>query len=259
MRKYVSEFVGTLVLVAMGCGVAMLVGTEAASGAGYALTALAFGLAVVAMAYSIGNISGCHVNPAISLGAFIRGDMGAKDFLGYVVAQLLGGFAGALLLMTIFNWGGITDMTGCYAANGLAGVGGSPAAGLLVEVVLTFIFVMVFLGVTSEEFAHGNVAGLVIGLSLTLVHLFGIGLTGTSVNPARSLGPAIVAMMAGNAVPMSSVWVFIFAPLLGAGLATFVYRGLEGRAEWGSAGPASPTTEPPIASRVDDKDRTAIL
>lgn len=231
MRKYASEFVGTMVLVIMGCGTAMLVGTDSANGAGYLLTALAFGLAVVAMAYSIGNISGGHVNPAISLAALIRGDMGAKDFAGYVVAQVLGGLVGALLLMAIFGLGGVSDATGAFASNGLAGVGGNAAAGLLVEVVLSFIFVMVFLGATSKKFTHGNAAGLVIGLSLTLVHILGIGLTGTSVNPARSLGPAIAALATGNAAPMGSVWVFIVAPLVGSALAALVYKGLESREE----------------------------
>lgn len=227
MKKYIAEFIGTMVLVTMGCGTAMLVGCDAAAGSGYLLTALAFGLSIVAMAYSIGNISGCHVNPAVSLGVFMRGGISSKDFIGYVVAQVLGAFAGALLLFGIFAMGGVTDQTGGLGTNGLAGVNGNPIAGLLVEIVLTFIFVLNILGVTSPKFKHGSFAGLIIGLTLTFVHIFGIGLTGTSVNPARSFGPAIVCLFSGNFAPLASVWVFIVGPLIGAFLAAIVYGLLE--------------------------------
>lgn len=224
MKKYVAEFIGTMVLVTMGCGTAMLVGCDAANGCGYILTALAFGLSIVAMAYSIGNISGCHVNPAVSLGVFLNGGIDAKDFAGYVVAQILGALVGAALLALIWSAGGVTDMTGGFGTNGLSGVSGSAAAGCVVEIVLTFIFVLVILGVTSEKFQHGSFAGLIIGLSLTFCHILGIGLTGTSVNPARSIGPAIVAAISGNAAPLSSLWVFIVAPLVGAALAAMVHK-----------------------------------
>lgn len=224
MKKYVAEFIGTMVLVTMGCGTAMLVGCDAANGCGYILTALAFGLSIVAMAYSIGNISGCHVNPAVSLGVFLNGGIDAKDFAGYVVAQILGALVGAALLALIWSAGGVTDMTGGFGTNGLSGVSGSAAAGCVVEIVLTFIFVLVILGVTSEKFQHGSFAGLIIGLSLTFCHILGIGLTGTSVNPARSIGPAIVAAVSGNAAPLSSLWVFIVAPLVGAALAAMVHK-----------------------------------
>ncbi|MBR6424765.1 MAG: aquaporin [Oscillospiraceae bacterium] len=227
MKKLVAEFIGTCVLVTLGCGTAMLVGCDAASGCGYVLTALAFGLVIVAMAYSIGNISGCHINPAVSLGVLMSGGMSVKDFVGYVIAQILGALAGAGLLAAIFGLGGVTDMTGGFGSNGLAGVGGSAAAGLLVEIVLTFIFVMAILGVTSKKAGHGSFAGLVIGLTLVLVHILGIGLTGTSVNPARSIGPAIVAAIAGNADPIKALWVFIVGPLVGAALAALVYKVLE--------------------------------
>ena len=227
MKKYIAEFIGTLVLVVVGCGTAMLVGCDAAAGSGYLLTALAFGLVIVAMAYSIGNISGCHINPAVSLAVLMTGGMSVSDFVGYVVAQVLGALAGAGLLAAIWTLGGVTDMTGGFGSNGLAGVGGSAVAGLLVEVVLTFIFVMAILGVTSSKAGHGSFGGLVIGLSLVLVHILGIGLTGTSVNPARSIGPAIVAALAGNAEPLASLWVFIVGPLVGAALAAVVYRYLE--------------------------------
>ncbi len=227
MKKLIAEFIGTAVLVTLGCGTAMLVGCNAANGGGYILTALAFGLVIVGMAYCIGNISGCHINPAVSLGVLMSGGMTVKEFIGYVVAQCLGALAGAGLLAAIFGLGDVTDMTGGFGSNGLAGVGGSVVAGLLVEVVLTFIFVLTILGVTSKKAGHGSFGGLVIGLTLTLVHILGIGLTGTSVNPARSIGPAIVAAITGNSDPIACVWVFIVAPLVGAALAAVVYKYLE--------------------------------
>ena len=229
MKKYIAEFIGTFVLVTVGCGTAMLVGCDAASGSGYLLTALAFGLSIVAMAYSIGNISGCHINPAVSLAMLIDGQMTTKDFAGYVVAQCLGALCGSGVLAAIFSLGGVTDQTGALGSNSLSGVNGSAIAGLLVEIVLTFIFVMAIMGVTSSKAGHGSFGGLVIGLSLVLVHILGIGLTGTSVNPARSIGPAIVAAIMGNTEPLSCVWVFIVGPLVGGALASVVYRYLEGK------------------------------
>ncbi|MCR4815457.1 MAG: aquaporin [Lachnospiraceae bacterium] len=225
MKKFIAEFIGTCVLVTLGCGTAMLTGCE--HWGGYLATALAFGLVIVGMAYCVGNISGCHINPAVSLAVFINGGISLKDFFGYIVSQCLGALAGAGLLAAIFGLGGITDATGGFGSNGLAGVNGSIFAGLLVEVVLTFIFVLTILGVTSKKGNHGSFGGLIIGLTLVLVHLFGIGLTGTSVNPARSIGPAIVAAIAGNASPIISVWVFIVGPLVGAVIAAFVYKFLE--------------------------------
>ncbi len=227
MKKYLAEAIGTCILVTLGCGTAMLVGCDAANGGGYILTALAFGLAIVATAYCIGNISGCHVNPAVSLGVLLSGGMKAGEFVGYVIAQCIGALGGAGLLAAIFGLGGVKDMTGGFGTNGLGGVGGNVWAGLLVEVVLTFIFVLCILGVTSKKAKHGSFGGLIIGLTLTGVHILGIGLTGTSVNPARSLGPAIVAAIAGNPAPLACVWVFIVAPLVGAALAALVYNALE--------------------------------
>lgn len=227
MKKLVSEFIGTLVLVVMGCGTAMLVGCNAALGGGYVLTALAFGLVIVGMAYCVGNISGCHINPAVSLGVLMSGGMKVKEFIGYVIAQCAGALAGAGLLAAIFSLGKVKDMTGGFGSNGLAGVGGSAVAGLLVEIVLTFIFVLTILGVTSKKAGHGSFGGLVIGLTLTLVHILGIGLTGTSVNPARSFGPALVALFNGNGAPIEALWVFIVGPFVGAALAALVYKFLE--------------------------------
>ncbi|MBR6308314.1 MAG: aquaporin [Lachnospiraceae bacterium] len=227
MKKYIAEFIGTCVLVTLGCGTAMLVGCDAASGSGYLLTALAFGLVIVGMAYCVGNISGCHINPAVSLGVLLNGGMTGKDFCGYVIAQCLGALTGSGVLAAIFSLGGVTDKTGGFGSNGLAGVSGSVAAGLLVEIVLTFIFVLTILGVTSKKAGHGSFGGLIIGLTLTLVHILGIGLTGTSVNPARSFGPAIVAAIAGNTDPIQSLFVFIVGPLVGAAIAAFTYKALE--------------------------------
>ncbi|MDD3306246.1 MAG: aquaporin [Acetobacterium sp.] len=226
-KKYLSEFIGTAVLVIMGCGTAMLVGTDAANGSGYILTALAFGLVIVGMAYCVGNISGCHINPAVSLSVLMTGGITVSEFIGYVISQCLGALAGAGILAAIFNLGGVLDMTGGFGSNGLSGVNGSVSAGLLVEIVLTFIFAMTILGVTSKKAGHGSFGGLIIGLTLVLVHILGIGLTGTSVNPARSIGPAIVAALAGNTAPITSIWIFIIAPLVGAALAAVVYNYLE--------------------------------
>ena len=227
MKKYVAECIGTMTLVVLGCGTAMLVGCDAVLGGGYILTAFAFGLSIVAMAYSIGNISGCHINPAVSLGVLLSGRMSTKDFVYYVIAQCIGALIGAQLLASIFVMGNVPDMTGGLGTNGLAGVNGNAAAGILVEVVLTFIFVINILGVTSPKANHGSFGGLVIGLTLVGVHILGIGLTGTSVNPARSFGPAIIALTGGNSAPFECLPVFIVGPLVGAALAALVYRALE--------------------------------
>ncbi len=227
MKKWIAEFIGTMVLVVMGCGTAMLVGCSAMLGGGYILTALAFGLVIVGMAYCVGNISGCHINPAVSLGVLMSGGMSVKGFIAYVIAQCVGALTGASLLAVIFHLGGVVDMTGGFGSNGLSGVGNSAIAGLLVEVVLTFIFVLTILGVTSKKAGHGSFGGLIIGLTLTLVHILGIGLTGTSVNPARSFGPALVALINGNSAPIGALWVFIVGPFVGAALAALTYKFLE--------------------------------
>lgn len=220
MKKYVAELLGTFVLVFIGCGTTMLAGCDSEYGTGYLLTALAFGLALTGMAYCIGSISGCHINPAVSLALYMRGDLNLVQFAFYAVSQCLGGIIGASLLAAIFKLGDITDMTEAYGANGLAGVNGNVMAALLVEIILTFVFVLIILGVTSRKSRHGSFVGLIIGLSLTLVHIFGIKLTGTSVNPARSIGPALFA----GKEALSYLWIFIVGPFAGAALATLVYR-----------------------------------
>ena len=211
MKKYIAELIGTFVLVFFGCGTAAVVGCSSENGTGYLLTALAFGLVIVAMAYSIGNISGCHVNPAVSIGMLVSGKMTVKDFVGYLVAQFIGATAGAAVLMAFVG------RESGLGANGL--YNGSVGLSFLIEVILTFVFVIAILGVTSKD-SNSATAGLVIGLTLTLVHILGISFTGTSVNPARSFGPALLA--GGEA--LSCLWVFLLAPLVGGALAAVVYK-----------------------------------
>lgn len=220
-RKFFAEFIGTAVLVILGCGTAMVTGCE--EWGGYVATALAFGLVIVGMAYCVGNVSGCHINPAVSLGVLLTGGMTFGQFIGYVVSQCLGATAGAGVLAAIWKLGDIQDKTGGFGSNGVGSLNGSVWAGILVEVVLTFIFVLTILGVTSKK-EFGSVAGVVIGFTLTLVHLLGIGLTGTSVNPARSFGPAIVSLISGNGDPLSVLWVFVVGPFVGAALAALVHK-----------------------------------
>ena len=211
IKKYIAEFIGTFVLVLFACGTAAVVGCSAENGTGYLLTALAFGLVIVAMAYSIGNISGCHINPAVSIAMLVSGKMNVKDFIGYIVAQFLGATAGAGVLMAL-----VGKESG-LGANAL--YNDSIGLSILVEIILTFVFVIAILGVTSKV-ENSAVAGIVIGLSLTLVHILGISFTGTSVNPARSFGPAL--LVGGDA--LADVWVFIVAPLIGGVLAALVYK-----------------------------------
>ena len=211
IKKYIAELIGTFVLVFFACGTAVAVKCAVDNPAGYLATALAFGLAIVAMAYSIGNVSGCHINPAVSLAMLISGKMSVVDFIGYVVAQFLGGIAGGALLMAFFG------KESGLGTNGL--FNDSIGLSIVIEIILTCVFVLAILGVTSKT-ENANVAGLVIGLSLTLVHLLGIYFTGTSVNPARSFGPALFA--GGDA--LKNVWVFIVAPLVGGALAACIHK-----------------------------------
>lgn len=236
-KKYVAELIGTFVLTLLGCGTATLICCEpfTSDGAigmgGYVGTAIAFGLTIVAMAYSIGNVSGCHINPAVSLAMLIAKKMSLKDFVFYVISQIIGGILAGLLLWVIFmnysaqaasNLGSNAIQTSLYA-DGSNLVASSYILAVVAELVLTFIFVLVILGVTSKK-EYSSVAGLVIGGALTLVHLMGIGLTGTSVNPARSIGPAIFAAIKNNSVPLQQIWIFIVGPLAGAALAALVYK-----------------------------------
>lgn len=214
MKKYVCEFIGTCVLVLFGCGTAVVTGGD------LAVTALAFGLSIVAMAYVIGNISGCHINPAVSLAMLINKKMDVKDFCLYVVAQILGAFAGAGILYGILastNLG--TEALGANGYLAASATNITLVGAILVEIILTFVFIYTILGVTSDE-KKGSIAGIVIGLTLTFVHIIGIKLTGTSVNPARSLAPAVI--LGGEA--LKQVWVFIVAPFIGSAIAAFTFK-----------------------------------
>ena len=222
MKRYISELIGTMVLVLFGCGSAAIAGTIL----GNLGIAMAFGLSIVAMAYVIGDISGCHVNPAVSIGMWIDGRMETKDLLLYIVFQCIGAIIGIAILAVIIN---SSANLGGYMTTGLGqnGFGTASAVGLnvvgavIVEVILTFVFVFTVLGVTKKA-ENATIAGIVIGLTLAFVHILGIPLTGTSVNPARSLAPAL--FMGGQA--LQQVWVFILAPIVGAVIAGLLYKGL---------------------------------
>ena len=219
MKKYFAECVGTFVLTFLGCGTAMFLGCG--EPAGVVGTAIAFGLAVVAMAYTIGEISGCHINPAITLGVALSGRMSWKDAVGYWVGQVIGGILAGAVLLLLTKVVAAPDLTGALGSNGVANAGGVGGA-FLVEVIATFLFVLVVLGTTDPKFGAGKPAGLAIGLSLILIHLVCINLTGTSVNPARSIGPALFAC--GDA--LKNVWVFICAPLVGGALSACVWKAM---------------------------------
>ena len=226
MKKYTAEFIGTFVLTFVGCGAAAISGGIDGVLGVFGI-AMAFGLSIVAMAYSIGNISGCHINPAVSLAMFLSKKLSAKDFGGYVVAQVLGGIAGAGLLAGINSMcTPVLDGLGTNGFDAASYVGLNMTGAIIIEVVLTLIFILAILGVTSTD-KFGSVAGIVIGLTLAFVHIIGIPLTGTSVNPARSLGPAIFA--GGDA--LSQVWVFIVAPLVGAAIAVCIWTFLSSKNE----------------------------
>lgn len=222
MKKYAAEFIGTMVLTLFGCGSAALSGGVDGVLGVFGI-AMAFGLSIVAMAYAIGDVSGCHINPAVSFGVFLNKGMSAKDFAGYVAAQVLGGLAGAGILAGIIRCTALgTAAEVGLGTNGYGEasyVGLNMAGALAVEIILTFVFVLTILGVTAKA-KTSTVAGLVIGLTLTFVHILGIPLTGTSVNPARSIGPAVFA----GGTALAQVWVFIVGPLAGAALAAWVYR-----------------------------------
>ena len=217
MKKYIAECIGTFVLTLLGCGTAMFLGCN--TPAGVVGTAIAFGLTVIAMAYTIGSISGCHINPAITLAVALSGRMTWKDACGYWCGQIIGGILAGAVLMLLASVVSAPDLTGGLGSNGVANAGGVGGA-LLVECLATFIFVLVVLGSTDAKKGAGNLAGLAIGLTLILVHLVCINLTGTSVNPARSLGPAIFA--GGDA--LANVWVFFVGPFVGAALSACVWK-----------------------------------
>ena len=219
MKRYGAEFVGTFVLVFGGAGSAVLAGSKI----GFAGIALAFGLSLLAMVYTIGPISGCHVNPAVSLGLLLSGKFEARHLPGYVIAQTLGGIVAAAVILVITKGlpGGYDPAVGGLAADGYglhSPAGYSMVAGFVVEVVLTMFLVLTVLGATDVK-APVGFAGIPIGLVLTLIHLVGIPVTNTSVNPARSIGPAL--FVGGWAI--AQLWLFILAPLIGAAIASAIY------------------------------------
>ncbi|MEZ3591058.1 MAG: MIP family channel protein [Muribaculaceae bacterium] len=219
MKKYLAEMFGTMILVLMGCGTAVSLncGVDAGSVVG---TALAFGLAVVAMAYTIGGISGCHINPAITLGVWLSKRMSGKDAAMYMIFQVIGAIIGSSILWLVTSNSGLTGTGANSCAEGV-----SIAGGLISEIVFTFVFILVVLGTTDSEKGAGNFAGLAIGLSLVLVHLICIAYTGTSVNPARSIGPAIFA----GGVALEQLWIFIVGPFVGAAIAAGVWAVIGGK------------------------------
>jgi aquaporin Z len=222
MKRYISELIGTMVLVLFGCGSAAIAGSVL----GNLGIAMAFGLSIVAMAYVIGDISGCHINPAVSIGMWIDGRMEMKDLIMYIIFQCIGAIIGIAILAILIN---CAPNLGGYMATGLGqnGFGAASSVGLnlygalITEIILTFVFVFTVLGVTRSE-KTSAIAGIVIGLTLAFVHIMGIPLTGTSVNPARSLAPAL--FMGGAA--LQQVWVFIVAPIIGAVIAGLAHKGL---------------------------------
>ena len=226
MKKYLAEMVGTMVLVLIGCGAAVSLGCNpVADQASVVGTALAFGLSVVAMAYTIGGISGCHINPAITLGVFLSGRMNARDCGMYMLCQIVGGIMGAAVLYAVATSAGLigTGANDLQVVNG-ACVTIAPLGGFLAETFFTCVFVLVVLGATSKtNGATNNFAGLAIGLSLVMVHLACIRYTGTSVNPARSIGPAL--FQGGTA--LSHLWIFIAGPLAGGALAAGIWKLIE--------------------------------
>ena len=222
MKKYLAELIGTMVLVLLGCGSAVFAGSAAgpvATGVGTLGVAFAFGLSVVAMAYTIGNISGCHINPAITLGVALSGRMKWNEAIMYMVFQVFGAIIGSLILFALVSTGTHEGPT-ATGANGFAN--GQMLQAFIAEAVFTFIFVLVVLGSTDSKKGAGNFAGLAIGLTLVLIHIVCIPITGTSVNPARSIGPALFDC--GKA--LSQLWLFIVAPFVGAALSAFCWKAI---------------------------------
>jgi len=223
MKKYIAEMIGTMVLVLMGCGSAVFAGSVAGTvgaGVGTLGVALAFGLSVVAMAYAIGGISGCHINPAITLGVFLSGRMSGKEAGAYMIFQVIGALIGSGILCALVSTGAHDGPT-LTGSNGFGE--GEMVQAFIAEAVFTFIFVLVVLGVTSEKKGNSSLAGLAIGLTLVLIHIVCIPITGTSVNPARSIGPAI--FQGGEA--LSQLWLFIVAPFVGATISALVWKYFE--------------------------------
>lgn len=229
LKKYTAEALGTFVLTLFGCGSAAVAGATL----GTLGIAMAFGLSIVAMAFVIGNVSGCHINPAVSLGLFLDKRLSAKDLIGYWIAQFVGGIAAAavlLLIVSMCDLGGVAATgLGCNGYDAASSVGLTAIGAVVVEIILTCVFVLSVLGSTSDE-RTAPYAGLIIGLTLAFVHIMGIPLTGTSVNPARSFGPALMMAFSGDMTALSQVWVFIVAPLVGAACAAGIWAAFKAKA-----------------------------
>lgn len=231
MKKYLAECIGTFVLTLMGCGAAVFAGIGLGT-TGYGISTLgvafAFGLAVVAMAYTIGNISGCHINPAITFGVWASGRMKGREAGGYMVAQIIGAIIASAIIYLLVHSGNEPGISAVFNDTTTTGansfVPGNFVPAFIAEFIFTFIFVLVVLGTTDEKKGAGAFAGLAIGLTLVLVHIACIPITGTSVNPARSIGPAIFACIQGDCLPISQLWLFIVAPLAGALLSAAVWK-----------------------------------
>lgn len=227
MRKYIAESLGTMILVVLGCGSAVFAGSiagEVGAGVGTIGVAMAFGLTVLAMAYTIGNISGCHINPAVTLGVWLTGRMKGKDAVMYMLFQIIGAIAGSAILFAMLSAGpnaGPTDTGANSFTEGMA------LQAFIAEALFTFIFVLVILGTTCPKYGNMPKAGLAIGVTLIVIHIVCIPITGTSVNPARSIGPALFQ---GGAA-LSQLWLFIVAPMVGAALSAVVWRYLAGPKE----------------------------
>ncbi|MDE5662638.1 MAG: aquaporin [Muribaculaceae bacterium] len=233
MKKYLAEMIGTFVLTLMGCGAAVFAGIGLGT-TGYGISTLgvafAFGLSVIAMAYTIGNISGCHINPAITFGVWASGRMSGKEAGGYMVFQTIGAIIASAVIYFLVHSGNVAGIEAIFNDTTTTGANsflpGNLVPAFVAEFIFTFIFVLVVLGTTDIKKGAGAFAGLAIGLTLVLVHIACIPITGTSVNPARSIGPAIFACIEGNCTPLSQLWLFIVAPLCGALLSAALWKGL---------------------------------
>jgi len=228
LKKYLAEAFGTCCLVFFACGAAVISGD-------YFATAAAFGLVLIAVAYAVGHISGAHINPAVSLAFFLRKELSLKDFIGYICSQFAGGIVGSLLLgifVRDFKLLGGNEISRALANHDTWELDAwSYIGAFLIEVVLTCLFVLAILNATDKRYHSGKIAGPVIGLALTLVHLVGMGFTGTSVNPARSFAPAVLQAIAGDTTSLSQVWIWLIAPMAGAAAAAFLYTFITGKVE----------------------------
>ena len=231
MKKYIAEMIGTFVLTLMGCGSAVFAGIGLGT-TGFGVSTLgvafAFGLAVIAMAYTIGNISGCHINPAITMGVWASGRMKGKEAGGYMLFQVVGAIIASAVIYFLVHTGNEGGLSAVFNDTTTTGANsflpGTIVPAFVAEFIFTFIFVLVVLGTTDSKKGAGAFAGLAIGLTLVLVHIVCIPITGTSVNPARSIGPAIFACIQGDCTPISQIWLFIVAPIAGALLSAGVWK-----------------------------------